>query len=101
MITRYDHVEEDVMEVRTDGEWIRFSDHEAESKDLKDLILVLRGFRPVFISQRCKCGWTSIGPARSDITAISGRDYVGPASLCPRCRAPLKPRPEDLASIAP
>jgi hypothetical protein len=54
MITRYDHTEEDVMEPRPDGEWIRFSDHEAVIRDLKELVLVLRGFRPNALCPRCR-----------------------------------------------
>jgi hypothetical protein len=66
MITRYDHTENDVMEARLDGEWIRFSDHEAETKDLKELIAVLRGFRPNALCARCRaptpcsCGYQPI-----------------------------------------
>ena len=54
MITRYDHTEEDVMEARPDGEWIRFLDHEAEIRNLEHLILVLRGFRGYGLCPRCR-----------------------------------------------
>ena len=74
MITRYDHTEEDVMEARPDGEWIRFSDHEAEIESLKDLILVLRGFRQI-ARDRVKISGDGQTESR----------YV---RLCWRCRAP-------------
>lgn len=61
MITRYDHTEEDVMEARPDGEFVRFSDHEAEvtslsdeNKNLEGLILVLRGYRTNILCPRCR-----------------------------------------------
>ena len=68
MITRYDHTGDDPMEPHPRGEWIRFSDVLAEralhndqrrllieeNKGLKELILVLRGFRGYGLCPRCR-----------------------------------------------